>query len=137
MNTDARIKFDRLLQRLGHVRLMNDTKWREVFGVLADLRCRFFIEFVGEPTRDEPARTLSGPIRHHDICERWIGAAPIAGGPCEYRYIQSVTVPKSLPVLGNRRGETQDLDELHRRLSELGQLPLQITRDELKLVAYA
>lgn len=107
--------------------LMNDTKWREVWEILTDLRLRFYIAFLGHNDWNvHNSAKLQGPFSRDYVLERGI-RDPGIGGPFLYKHIQWIQVPK---IRGN------NVDEFSRRLEVLGRLPVFIDSNFLEIRGY-
>ena len=118
---------------------MNNTKWREVFGVLHQLKIRFAFRLQSEEPRSTDDRLYSANPR--DIGIDGI-TDPGFGGPFHYRAIAELLVPRSYVVIDRfresheqRRVVIQPIEDLELELNKLGKLPLQRVDEGLRIVA--
>ncbi|MCK5943233.1 MAG: hypothetical protein KAI24_14735 [Planctomycetes bacterium] len=103
---------------------MNNTKWREVWLALAEMRLRIHFAFFRDADWNEANATkLRGPFSSSQVEERGIGD-PGIGGPFLYKEILWVRVPR---VPGN------DVDGFLERVRSLGQLPMNVVPDYVEI----
>ena len=106
---------------------MNDTKWREVWTVLCELRLRVHFAYAGdEGWNAANAARLWGPFPMSYVQNDGI-RDPGIGGPFRYKQILWIRVPR---IAGN------DVDAFVARVKSLGQLPLRVERDYVEVRGY-
>lgn len=139
MKPDYENRIDGIISRKYKARLMNNTKWREVFTCLVRLDIRFYIVWI-----DGPASLRSPPHRVFldDIDERGLGDSRI-GGPFYYKEIHAVRVPRVLRMPKLMRGQVdgyeeseQEVGRLLEELHQMGQFPLNETDDYVEIYGY-
>jgi hypothetical protein len=108
------------------VGLMNDTKWREVWGMITEMRLRIHCASTdyGEQEGWNPGR-LVGPFRTSDLQSKGIADGDL--GPFRYSQVLWVRVPR---IPGN------DTDGFVERLKALGQLPLLLAPSYVEIGGY-
>jgi hypothetical protein len=132
-------KLDQLISRRFKAKLMNNTKWREVFTCLAKSELRFQVAWINAP--DFPHDVL------HSINLSWVGERglldPGIGGPCYYKEIAYIRIPTVLRLPKVMRGEVysyqekkQNVESLVAELHSLGQLPLTVMSDYVEIRGY-
>jgi hypothetical protein len=118
---------------------MNNTKWREVFQLLANLEIKFAfrLQSNGPFAKDYHLYTA----RPKDIGTTGI-TDPGFGGPFSYKDIAELLIPKTYIVIDRLRESsqqkrviTQPMETLELKLAGLGKLPLQSTGEELRILA--
>ncbi|MCL2309254.1 MAG: hypothetical protein FWC42_03115 [Proteobacteria bacterium] len=115
---------------------MNNTKWREVFRIIARHKIGFQIAWVhGE----EPLPTIHG-LHNEELIDRTGLRDPGIGGPCFYWEILWLRFPYTLQYDNSRghiRIETQEIAPFLRELRSLGELPINESSQFVELLAYA
>jgi hypothetical protein len=107
--------------------LMNDTKWREVWELLASLKLRIHFAYArGHSWNLSNSKTLQGPFPAAWVEERGV-RDPGIGGPFRYEEILWIRVPR---IAGN------DVDAFCARLDALGRLPLRVEPDFVEVRGY-
>jgi len=102
---------------------LNNTKWREVWTIVAAEKLRVQISFVSDDHWNSAnAASVFGPFSLHLVEQDHI-RDPGIGGPFFYREI------RSLRILGTS-------DEIILRLRSLGQLPLSVGSNFVELEGY-
>lgn len=139
MKPEYENKIDRLISRKYKAKLMNNTKWREVFTCIARLDIRFHIAWIDDANAQTNALHR---VSLHEIGERGLHDSGI-GGPFHYKEIHCVRIPKVFRVPKTMRGEVydyddieQDVDVLLAAIRRLGQLPLTETGDYVEIHGY-
>lgn len=110
---------------------MNDTKWREVFLLIARRNLTFQIAWVGDlvwPT-DSYHKVQENLIENNGLRD------PGIGGPCVYRDILWIRLPKTVKW-GNGNWFAQDLVPFATDLTTLGTMPLQSNEDGIEIRGY-
>ena len=123
--------------------LMNNTKWREVFEVLADRECVFAVDWIYGQSYDafgtvvDSLRWVNQPIERALVDQAGL-RDPGIGGPFDYLCIYSLSVPGKVPshVACRHDLRIQNIDLLESRMAELGQLPVVVEQELWKLTAY-
>lgn len=107
--------------------LMNNTKWREVWTVLAELRLRIHFAYADQTSwNDDNSGKLQGPFPVDYVQERGIGD-PGIGGPFFYKQILWIRVPR---IYGN------DVGAFCQRVEALGRLPISVGDDFVEIRGY-
>jgi hypothetical protein len=107
--------------------LMNDTKWREVWELVASLRLRIHFAYaIDHAWNRSNSEKLHGPFPHTWVEERGI-RDPGIGGPFRYEEILWIRVPR-IP--------RNDTETFCRRLDTLGQLPIRVEPDFVEIRGY-
>lgn len=140
MGTKYEDELDRIISRRYKAKLMNNTKWREVFTCLAKRDIRFQVGWINTP--DFPRDTVHSLFSERLVGERGL-LDPGIGGPCYYKEIEYVRIPKVLRLPKVMRGEVygyheqeQDVAGLVAELHGLGQLPLTVMSDYVEIRGY-
>lgn len=116
---DWEAKLDHTLRTRYAVALMNDTKWREVWAIVCDLRLRVQMDYADSPGW-AGSQSLWGPFRKEMIEERGI-RDPGIGGPFLFKQTLWLRIPKVWP---------NDTSAFKAAVSSLGAVPL-VETDEL------
>lgn len=106
---------------------MNNTKWREVWTVLCELRLRIHFAYAdAEDWNRANSRRLWGPFPISYVRTDGI-RDPGIGGPFRYNQILWIRVPR---IAGN------DTDAFIARLESLGQLSLAVDPEHVEVRGY-
>jgi hypothetical protein len=109
------------------VSLMNDTKWREVWMVMTEMRLRFRFAYAGDDRWNEAnSERLQGPFPAGYVQAKGI-RDPGIGGPFFYKEILWVRVPR---IPGN------NIESFVAQVRSLGQLPVHFGPDYVEICAY-
>lgn len=123
VDSDWESNIDKKLRSRFSVRLVNDTKWREVWSLIAQHSLRVAMSYADN--RDWNSDSLWGPFSADYVQERGI-RDPGIGGPFLYRQILAIRIPKL----------NQDTSAFMADVIELGDLPMTETVDQIEIVAY-
>ena len=114
------------------VACMNDTKWREVFDSIA----RHSLDFQVAWVRDSDWNTQG----LHRVQGSWVEMHglrdPGIGGPCHYRDLLWIRVPRAVPDAYCRVPRKQAIDPFLSELGSLGSVPLNQTEDYVEIRGY-
>ena len=114
------------------VACMNDTKWREVFASIA----RHGLAFQAAWVRDSDWNTQG----LHRIQVSYIDTHglrdPGIGGPCHYRDLLWIRVPRALRVAYCRVPRKQAIEPFLAELGSLGSVPLNQTEEYVEIRGY-
>jgi hypothetical protein len=131
-------KIDKIIASQFKAKLMNNTKWREIFICLAEHKLSFYLVFIENP--NAPQNSLH-QINLSVIEEKGVGDNGI--GPFDYKEIYSLIVPKTVRIPKRNRNEIygyneikQDSENLLKSLNKLGQLPLIETDETIEINGY-
>ena len=122
-NLDWETQLDKKLRNKYTASFMNDTKWRELWTLIAEHSLRLSMAYADDP--DWNAATLWGPFSSNLVGERGI-KDPGIGGPFLYKQILSICIPKS----------NEQFNLFISDVSRLGQLPITESEDSFEIVAY-
>jgi hypothetical protein len=126
-------KIDRLISLGFSTKLMNDTKWRELFICLAKLDLSFQIAWIDDPSQISNSLYYL-PINLID--DRGI-KDPGIGGPFLYKQIYYIRISKSPNKCQSLEDRHQHkFDRLLTELDLLGQFPLNLLDEWLELYGY-
>jgi hypothetical protein len=132
---------DRLIARKYKARLMNNTKWREVFRLLGKNDLQFAVGWVNDPdyTTEPCFRITEGLVEERGVRDPGIGG----GGPFLFKELEYVRVPAVYRVPKMMRGEVygyqeirQDIKAFLAQLGQLGDVPLVVSEDDVKITGY-
>jgi len=123
VDSDWESSLDEKLRRRYSVRLMNDTKWREIWSLIARHALR--VEMSYADRQEWNSDSLWGPFSDDYVQERGI-RDPGIGGPFLYKQILSIRIPKL----------NQDTSAFVADAGELGELPLVETAEQIEVVGY-
>ncbi|MFZ2725527.1 MAG: hypothetical protein WAX77_04705 [Methylococcaceae bacterium] len=125
---------------------MNNTKWREVFKLLARYNIYFKIRWINSPWIDPSNGSLSEvsynsyPLMLNYIAEDHIQDGGFNGGPFYYEEIEFLQVQKILRqdeyYFTKYQDIANDFFTLVSELKKIGQLPLEINNAYLVINAY-
>ena len=114
---------------------MNNTKWREVFRLIAETGVEIKITTVWGDNASALQKIVS-PELHED----YVGDGCIIGGPLFYKEIRELRVSRFEKLRDPNTGEFLKDDSkseiLIHSLEKLGRLPISKDNDEIILVAY-
>ena len=103
---------------------MNNTKWRELLGLISRVGIQFEVAYVGR----ERFQTAYAPAESM-LKNTYIADPGLAGGPVEYSEIYSIRIPKTSLIQNPKTGEklpnTELSDLFLAEASQLGVLPLE------------
>jgi len=123
-DSDCETRIDKKLRRLYSVQLMNNTKWREVWSLIAKLSLRLSMKYADDPNWQSNA--LWGPFRLDDVQENGI-RDPGVGGPFLFKQILSIRIPKTFQ---------NDTEAFAAAIGKLGDLPVSETDEYIEILAY-
>lgn len=123
VDSDWKANVDKKLRGRYAVRLMNDTKWREVWSLIARHSLRVAMSYAD--SGDWNSASLWGPFSADYVQERGI-RDPGIGGPFLYKQILSIRIPKL----------NQDTSEFMADVVELGELPITESVAQIEIVGY-
>lgn len=123
VDADWESNLDKKLRGRYSVRLMNDTKWREIWSLIARHSLRVAMSYAD--SLEWHSDSLWGPFSDDYVQERGI-RDPGIGGPFLYKQILSLRIPKL----------NQDASAFIADVVELGYLPMTETADQIEIVAY-
>ena len=107
-------------------KLMNDTKWREVWTLIAASNQRLRMKYADSDVwNSDNADRLHGPFPADYVLERGI-RDPGIGGPFTYAEIYSLEIPKSNP----------GFDMFCKALGDLGVLPITEHDTYIEILGY-
>src|SRR5262245_26018716 len=118
-------QLDHTLRMRYAVALMNNTKWREVWEIVCDLRLRVQLDYADSPQWGGTQR-LRGPFAMNLIETRGL-RDPGIGGPFLYKQILWLRVPKVWP---------NDTSAFQAAVSSLGSVPLVETDQYVEITGY-
>ena len=116
-------KIDKKLRNRFSARLMNDTKWREIWLLIARHSLKVAMSYAD--TEHWNSASLWGPFATDYVQQRGI-RDPGIGGPFLYKQILSIRIPKL----------NQDTSAFMADILQLGKLPLVETADQIEIVGY-
>ena len=116
-------KLDEKLLRKFSVRLMNDTKWREVWSLIVQHSLRVSMSYATD--QEWYSEFLWGPFTEDYVWEKGI-RDPGIGGPFLYKEILSIRIPK----------KNQNTPAFLEDAVSIGQLPINETEEEIEIIAY-
>ena len=123
VDSDWEANLDKKLRSQFSVRLMNNTKWREVWSLIARHSLRVAMSYAD--SGDWNSDSLWRPFSADYVQERGI-RDPGIGGPFLYKQILSIRIPKL----------NQDTSAFIVDVAKLGELPMTETADQIEIVAY-
>ena len=123
VDSEWEAKIDKKLRNRFSARLMNDTKWREIWSLIARHALQVAMSYADEP--DWNSESLWGPFSADYVQQRGI-RDPGVGGPFLYKQILSVRIPK----------RDQDTSGFMADAMQLGELPIIDAVDQIEIVGY-
>jgi hypothetical protein len=136
-------KIDRIISLKFSTKLMNDTKWRELFTCLARLYLAFKVAYIDDENLllSEKSYYISTDlIGDRGIKDPGIGSA----GFCLYKQIYCICInriphipktPSEQKYLYYQR-QQNNFNELLKELDKLGQIPINLLDDRLEIHGY-
>ncbi len=123
VDSDWESNIDKKLRSRFSVRLMNNTKWREVWSLIARYSLRVKMSYAD--SQQWNSDSIWGPFSDDYVQERGI-RDPGIGGPFLYKQILSIRILKL----------NQDTSAFIADAGELGELPMTETVEQIEIVAY-
>jgi hypothetical protein len=126
------------------VSLMNNTKWREVFTILAEQGLWCATAWIDEVRQEpeDPSWPNWNREQHHPVCLDWIRkdhiADPGIGGPFEYDELLWIRVGQYRQYPNHKKLPAffQDLDRFAAALECLGKIPADRTAEYIQIIGY-
>ena len=114
MNRNRMAEIKNAIQSRYSQRLLNDTKWREIWTLLTKFGQHFRMQYANSDVWNaDNKERLHYPLPSHDVLDNGI-RDPGVGGPFRYFEIYSIEIPKT----------NQEFGIFYTHLTDLGTLPL-------------
>lgn len=123
VDSDWESNIDRKIRSRFSVRLMNDTKWRELWSLIVQHSLKVTMSYAD--SQEWNSESLWGPFPADCVQQHGIGD-PGIGGPFLYKQILSIRIPKL----------NQDTSPFMADAMQLEELPLIDTAEQIEVVAY-